>query len=71
MITIKIEVLPFEIPTTVRLKANVGRRQDGFQKGSEVPLSELDLETLEMLCDKFKSDVLAAATEQREDRIRR
>ncbi len=56
----EIELNPFIVPTTVSIKPSIGKRQDGFTL-TEMPLSDLDCETLNKMCEQFKDSVLKNA----------
>lgn len=64
MAQITVQLNPFPVPTHVTLKSEPGLRQDGFigfKQPSSIPLSDLDLQTLEALCAEFRESVLLAA----------
>lgn len=65
MIKTTVELVPFHIPNFVVQKIPPGRRQDGFKEAPKFHLSELDIDTLEALCDQFKEDVLAKARREK------
>jgi hypothetical protein len=66
-ISFKVKLAPFKVPTSVQInKLGSGSRQDGFKSTTgSVSLGELDLESLGLLCEKFKEDVFAEAESQR------
>lgn len=61
MIKKDVELQPFRVPNYVLQKAAPRTRQEGIQETPKFRLSELDTETLEALCDRFRADVLAKA----------
>lgn len=56
--TIEIKLKPFTVPDFALEK------QEGFNQGRKYALHELDAETLEALCWKFKQEVFAKAGKQ-------
>lgn len=68
MATMRINIVPFPVPTGVVLQQPPGRREDGFRPAQELPLSRLDRETVEQLCDEFKATVLQRWEESRVER---
>lgn len=56
--TIEIKLKPFTVPDFVLEK------QEEFNQGRKYALHELDTETLEALCWKFKQEVFAKAGKQ-------
>lgn len=64
-ITHRIEILPFPVPTGVTVKQKPGSRQDGLKPVPEIPLSEIDQDTLNELCNDFRAAVFAAAGRRR------
>jgi len=61
MIKLNVELIPFNIPNYVIVKRPPRPRNQGFEEGPKYHISELDEDTLNQLCDQFKSDVLAKA----------
>jgi hypothetical protein len=60
----EVEVLAFSTPSYVRLKTPPGQRQDGFKEAPAIPLSELDAEVLDTLCNDFRAQVFLKAGKQ-------
>ena len=61
MAEINIKLKPFVVPNFIREIVPPGKRQEGFKEGRLFALSELDVETLNHLCDEFRASVLAKA----------
>ena len=62
--TIEIKLKPFTVPNFVMVDEQPKERQEGFSEGRKYALSELDAETLDALCWKFKQEVFAKAGKQ-------
>lgn len=62
--TIEIKLKPFAVPNFVLVEEQPKERQEGFSEGRKYALNELDAETLESLCWKFKQEVFAKAGKQ-------
>ena len=62
MATIKLELKPFKIPNFVIPVRSATTRQEGFTPTEGIPLSELDTETLNIMCEDFKKGVFEKAT---------
>lgn len=62
-ISISIKVRPFDVPTSVAIEIPPRPRQDGIhvQQDTGLPLSSLDAETLEEMCEDFTNAVFAKA----------
>lgn len=58
---IEIQLKPFTVPNFVVADEQPKERQEGFAEGRKYALNELDAETLEELCWKFKEEVFAKA----------
>lgn len=58
---ITLELQPFDVPTCVNRISKPGLRQDGFKPVESYPLSELDAETLDVMCDEFRASVFKIA----------
>ena len=61
--TLDVEVLPFSVPSTVR-GVNIvtkGVFATSITGGNEYPLSSLDEDALNKLCDQFRDDVFRMA----------
>jgi|KBSMisStandDraft_5_1062788.scaffolds.fasta_scaffold213064_5 hypothetical protein len=61
---IEIELQPFTVPNFVLTVQEPRPKQDGIQETPKYPLSELDPETLDKLCDEFRDAVFAKAGKQ-------
>lgn len=61
---IEVKLKPFTVPDFVLADESPKERQYGFSEGRAYALSELDAETLEALCWKFKQEVFAKAGKQ-------
>jgi len=61
VINIKIEVIPFDVPDSVRAIAEVKPRQDGFSPTPTIPLCRLTQHELSELCIQFRKDVFKKA----------
>lgn len=59
---IEVKLKPFTVPNFVLEEEQSKER--GFNEGRKYALSELDVETLEALCWKFKQGVFARAGKQ-------
>lgn len=62
---LEIDLEPFRIPSEVYIIENPVLRQDGFKTPRSFKLSELDDDTLDLLCDQFRSDIFAAARKKK------
>ena len=62
--TIEIKLKPFTVPNFVLVEEQPKERQEGFSEGRKYALNELDAETLEALCWKFKQEVFTKAGKQ-------
>lgn len=60
-INIKMEIVPFDVPDTVTIKGSPKPREQGFTEGKRLLLSELDNNTLNLLCDQFLKEVFEKA----------
>lgn len=58
MATYELEIQPFPVPETARLKMPPGRREDGMRPVPELRLVDLPRSTLEAMCAEFTSRVL-------------
>jgi len=58
---IEIELVPFKVPDKVAVKGNAELKQVGFEENRSIHVSELDVETLNQLCDEFKRNVMIKA----------
>jgi len=56
-----VSLVPFDIPTSVRMKMPPKPRQSGWQARPSIPLKDLDKRTLSDLCDRFRAEVFAKA----------
>ena len=56
-INIKVKLMPFRVPNYVIAEQELGSRNDGFREAPKYHLSQLDSETLDRLCDEFRSEV--------------
>ena len=63
--TLKVELQPFQTPNFVRAKTPPKPRDAGFEEAPCYPLSDLDPETLEDLCEQFTREVFKKAGKQR------
>ena len=57
----KVKLKPFQVPNFILCEPTPSSRQEGMKEGLKFALSEVDVETLEMLCEKFREDVFARA----------
>ena len=60
-IQLEVKINPFDIPAYVTIKAEPRSRQEGFSSEDGIPLSALDSETLEKLCNDFRDGVFRKA----------
>lgn len=60
-ILIEKEIIPFEVPTFVRVVSKPGLKQDGFKESPKIMLNELDETTLNTLCKEFRDEVFRRA----------
>jgi hypothetical protein len=60
-LTKEIQLQPFNVPNYVLVKSEPRPRQEGFIESPKYHLSELDVVTLEALCERFKEDVFKKA----------
>ena len=65
MITTTLELLPFDVPTEIRVKTAPARRQEGFQKRMTLQFDEVNEETIDTLCAEFREAII-----QRRNRLR-
>lgn len=68
MATYSVKLMPFPVPTAVRVQL-AGLRQDGMKPLPEILLSDLSVETLEELCREFRASVFDAAGKTRPEFI--
>jgi len=62
MIKVNIELEPFRVPNYVLVKQKAGLRQDGFQVDTpKYHVRDLDVETLERLCNEFRQAIFEKA----------
>ena len=61
MATIKVDLIPFTIPTSVTVKQKPGLRQDGMRLAPQLKLSELSPDELNAMCEEFRDAVFEAA----------
>lgn len=64
-ITLKTKVRPFTVPNFVSREMPPSPRQDGFKIDPGVPISELDPETLLLLCNEFTDAIFVKAGKER------
>lgn len=64
-ITTTLELLPFDVPTEIRVKTALARRQEGLQKGIALQFDEVDMATIDTLCAEFREAII-----QRRNRLR-
>lgn len=65
---IEIDLKPFKTPNFVLVNEKVGERQDGVGEVRSFPLSELDSDTLEQLCEDFTNEIFKKTKKQRPER---
>lgn len=65
MITTTLELLPFEVPTEIRVKTAPARRQEGLREGMTLQFDEVDMATIDTLCAEFREAII-----QRRNRLR-
>lgn len=58
---VTVELQPFTVPSHVYSVSKLGLKQDGFKPLVKYELSELDAETLDVMCDTFRASVFEAA----------
>lgn len=58
---LKVELQPFKVPNFVLAAQKRGVRAEGVTGETSYPLSDLDVETLEALCDEFRMEVFMKA----------
>jgi len=58
---INIEIKPFIVPNFVVAKTKTRLQQEGFVSSPSWPLSEVDPEILDELCEQFRLDVFRKA----------
>lgn len=61
MAEIKLELVPFPVPSYVSIQWPPGRREDGIQQDRKIPLHELSAETLHEMVNEFKKAVFTKA----------
>lgn len=61
MITLNIELQPFQVPNFVIQKVGPRPREEGFQEAPKYRLADVDEATLSMLCDAFRAEVFEKA----------
>ena len=66
--TIELELKPFNVPNYVLTAQKVGERQDGFTETPVYKLEDLDVETLEPLCNEFRDSVFKKANKDQPTR---
>lgn len=59
--TISVTLQPFAVPNFVLAEPKTGSRSEGMVETPKYPLSDLDPETLDDLCDQFRRDVFKKA----------
>jgi len=59
--TLLVELQLFQVPNYAIEVARVGRRQDGFQETAKHHLSELNMDTLDRMCNEFRRGVFEKA----------
>lgn len=57
----KVKLRPWMTPNCVIAEMPPRPRQDGFRESPSWPLSDVDVETLSQLCDKFRREVFKKA----------
>ena len=62
--TLNVELEPFATPSFVFGAIKPGLRQEGWQERPRYPLSDLDPQTLDRLCDQFRAEVFRKAGKQ-------
>ncbi len=60
-VTIEVDLQPFLVPNFVRPVEKPGKRDEGFAETVAYPLSDLDSNTLDRLCDQFRNEVFRRA----------
>ena len=61
MASIKVDLVPFTVPTGVSVKQKPGLRQDGMRFAQQLKLSELSPDELNAMCEEFRVSVFEAA----------
>lgn len=69
-IQVKIEIEPFNVPNGVYIIGESGKREDGLKLKRSLDLSELSAADVGILCDDFKTAVLAKRQAQIGAKIR-
>ena len=59
--TIQVELKPFQTPSYVIVESKAGLRQEGMMEPAGYPLSVVDAETLNKLCNDFRDEVFRKA----------
>lgn len=57
----KVELVPFDVPTGVRRRCPPVHRQDGFTHLPVILLADVPAEDLAALCDQFRTTVFRRA----------
>ena len=58
---IKLKLKPLSVPNFVIAESRPSTRQEGWKESSSFPLSDLDAETLNEMCNEFRRNVFAKA----------
>ena len=61
MASIKVDLVPFTVPTGVYVQQKPGLRQDGMRLAQQLKLSELSPDELNTMCEEFRDAVFEAA----------
>ena len=66
--TIELELKPFSVPNYVLTVPKIGERQDGLVEAPKYALKDLDVETLDQLCNEFRDSVFKKANKDQPTR---
>lgn len=59
--TLHVELQPFQVPNFVMAVGKPGARQEGMRELPSYPLSDLDSETLDRMCNEFRNEIFRRA----------
>lgn len=60
-VNIEVDLKPFQVPNFVIAEDSPSKKQEGFKKAPQYHLSDLDSNTLEILCAQFRREVFKKA----------
>jgi hypothetical protein len=65
LVPVSLDIVEFPVPDKVSVRGSLDLKSMGFTDNRTVHLSELDTDTLEVLCKQFRQDVFAKAGKPR------